>query len=134
MIVLTGLLAGCQGPVNTPGPSTGAMVSFADDVVPIFRARCVSCHASGSLTNSLTGLDMRLTEDLAYDTTVGVPSDQDSSWTLVEPGDPDASLLWLKVSSNNPPVGSIMPLFGARVSGEDLATLRDWIMQGALDN
>jgi hypothetical protein len=62
------------------------------------------------------------------------PAPQQADLTLVVPGDPDTSLLWLKVSSNSPPVGSTMPLFGSRLTSNELALVRDWIAQGAQNN
>ncbi len=125
---------GCQGGVNTPAPPAGRTVSFADDIQPIFNTRCTSCHRSGSPTNTILGIRMVLTDDRSNESIVGQTSSQRPDLTLVTPGDPDASLLWLKVSSNSPPVGATMPLFGQRLSSEELALLRDWIMQGAPDN
>lgn len=124
---------GCQGEVNIPDPPTGRMVSFANDIQPIFSAQCAGCHRANSPTG-ITGVRMVLTEGDAYDSIVNQPSAQDASWTLVTPGDSDSSLLYLKVSSNSPPVGATMPLLGSRLSSSDLALIRDWIEDGALDN
>lgn len=77
---------------------------------------------------------MVLTPGQSIDSLVDQSSSQRPDLTLVTPGDPDASLLWLKVSSNSPPVGATMPLFGQRLSSEELGLLRDWIAQGAQDN
>lgn len=128
-----GLLAACQGEVNLPGPGTGRAVSLADDVQPIFDARCASCHRSGAFAN-LMGIDLELTAGQSHDSLVNRPSSQSAAHMLVVPGDSAASLLFLKVSSNAPPVGSTMPLFGERLTSAELALVRDWIDQGALDN
>lgn len=124
----------CQGGVNVPAPPTDETVSFADDIQPIFDARCTECHRAGSPTNEIAGIRMILTADDSYDSLVDQTSSQRAELTLVTPDDPDASLLWLKVSSNRPPVGATMPLFGERLSSEELGLLRDWIAQGAMDN
>lgn len=128
------LFSGCQGGVNTPAPPSGEETSFSQDVQPIFSARCTSCHRPGSPTNTIVGIPMVLTAGAAYDAIVERPSSQRPDLTLVVPGDAQSSLLWLKVSSNNPPVGSTMPLIGPRLTSAELAVVRDWIDQGALDN
>jgi hypothetical protein len=77
---------------------------------------------------------MVLTSGSSFGSLVNQSSSQRSDLTLVTPGNPDASLMWLKVSSNSPPVGSRMPLLGAPLSSSELATIRDWITQGAMNN
>jgi hypothetical protein len=128
------LMTGCQGEVNVPSAPSGDEISFARDVQPIFTRQCVSCHTAGSPTSTFAGLNMVLTQGNAFDSLVNQPSGQRDDLTLVVPGDAESSLLWLKVSSNNPPVGSTMPLLGAPLTGDELATIRDWINQGAEDN
>jgi mono/diheme cytochrome c family protein len=127
------VLASCQGEVNPPGPDVGRAVSLASDVQPIFERSCVSCHRPGAFAN-LSGIDLVLTAGQSRASLVNQPSSQNAALTLVVPGDSAASLLFLKVSSNMPPVGSTMPLFGARLNSSELALIRDWIDQGALDN
>lgn len=123
---------GC-GSVNTPAPPTGETVSFAADIQPIFNAHCTDCHRAGGLAD-ISGIALRLVEGVSYDLLVDQPSSQRSDLTLVVPGDAAASLLFLKVSSNTPPVGATMPLNRARLSSTDLGLIRDWIDQGALNN
>lgn len=127
-------MLGCQGNVNLPAASTGATISFASDVQPIFNARCVSCHSAGFSVGSLAGVQVVLTAGQSFTSLVNQASAQSGAFTLVVPGDFENSLLWLKVSSNDPPVGATMPLFGSSLNAQDLATIRDWIEQGALDN
>ncbi len=127
------LLASCQGEVNLPGADSGRAVLFDNDIQPIFEARCVSCHRQGAFAN-LSGIDLVLTTGQSYDSLVNQPSSQDDALTLVAPGNSAGSLLFQKVSSNAPPVGSTMPLFGERLSSTELALIRDWIDQGAMDN
>lgn len=124
---------GCQGPVNLPAPSTGETVAFGADIQPIFDAHCTTCHRVGGQAD-IAGIPLKLVSDVAYDLLVGQPSTQQADITLVVPGDASSSLLFLKVGSDAPPVGSTMPLFGARLSSADLGRIRDWINQGALNN
>ncbi|HKQ49775.1 MAG TPA: hypothetical protein VJZ71_17000 [Phycisphaerae bacterium] len=127
-----GMGPGCQGNVNTPPPPSGQMVSFANQIQPIFNAHCIDCHSGGG--PPLSGVTLNLEAGVAYAAIVNQPSEQDASFTLVVPGIPNGSLLYWKVSSDTPPVGSTMPLFGARLSANEVALLRDWIAQGAPNN
>ena len=122
---------GC--PVNTPDPPVDRDVSFATEIQPLFSSMCASCHSEGGFADN-AGIPLRLGEGEALDAIVSQSSSQDASFTLVVPSDSANSLLFLKVSEDNPPVGSTMPLVGARLSSEDLGLIRDWIDQGALDN
>jgi hypothetical protein len=131
LALLTG--AGCPGGVNVPAPSPGATVSFAGEVQPIFNQLCAGCHVTGGLAD-LTGIAVKLVDGQSFDMLVNQPSTQNAGLTLVIPGDSAGSLLFQKVSSNAPPVGATMPLLGRRLTSAELATLRDWIDQGALDN
>ncbi len=109
------------------------MVSFAGQIQPIFDARCTVCHQAGGLADIL-GITLRLVPGESYNGLVNQPSSQRADLTRVVPGDSTSSLLFLKVSSNTPPVGSRMPLFGAALSQAEIDLIRDWIDQGAQDN
>jgi len=124
---------GCQGPVNVPAPSTGEPISFAGDIQPIFDAHCIVCHVTGGRADN-EGIALKLVAGESYALLVNQPSVQNAALTLVVPGDAATSLMFLKVSSDTPPVGATMPLVGARLSSADLGLIRDWIDQGALDN
>lgn len=124
---------GCAGPVNVPAPSTGKTISFAGDIQPIFDAHCTVCHVTGGRADR-EGIALKLVADESYALLVDQPSVLDATLTLVVPDAAAASLLFVKVSSDPPPVGATMPLIGARLSSADLGLIRDWIDQGALDN
>lgn len=132
-LVWIATLTGCQGGVNTPGGPVGRAVSLAGDVQPILSQKCATCHAAGGF-GSAFGSNLALNSGATFGSTVNQPSDQRPDLLRVKPGDSANSLLYLKVSSNNPPVGATMPLLGERLSSSELALLRDWIDQGALDN
>ena len=59
---------------------------------------------------------------------------QRNDLTLVVPGDSASSLLFQKVSTDNPPVGLRMPRFAPPLSESEIDLIREWIDQGALDN
>ena len=130
-VVLAGAAIGCQ--VNLPDPPVDREVSFATEIQPIFTQRCADCHSDGGLADN-QGIPMRLVEGLTLDSIVNQPSSQDSGLTLVIPSDAANSLLFLKVSENDPPIGSTMPLIGEMLPSGELGLIRDWIDQGAMDN
>jgi hypothetical protein len=82
----------------------------------------------------LAGIQVQLGEGLSYDLLVNQPSVMNPEMMLVDPGDSAASMLFAKISSDNPPVGDRMPTFSPPLTREELATIRDWIDQGAMDN
>lgn len=130
-------LAGCGGsgpPVDDstlPGP--GEPVSLAQHIQPIFNASCTSCHVRGGLTD-LDNVRLYLTDGESWASLVNQASTQNSALTRVIPNDSANSLLYQKVSSNNPPVGSRMPFFGAALSQKQIDVIKAWIDQGALNN
>ena len=127
-------LSGCQGGVNPVGPPTGRTISYSQEVQPIYDAHCTSCHSAGGFSSVFSGLSFDLTAGNSHGDTVNQPSSRRADLLLVKPGDAANSLMFLKVSSDAPPVGETMPIVGARLSSEELAILRDWIDQGAADN
>lgn len=136
------VLMGCQAAPQSPDgpespgmetPDNGDTVSFADDVQPIFTARCAGCHSSGGAAE-LAGIELLLTSNVAHNLLVNQRSVQNSDLILVVPGDANASLLFQKVNSDSPPVGGRMPQFQPALSQAQIDVIRDWIDQGALDN
>ncbi len=111
----------------------GTAVSFSADVLPILTSLCATCHRDGGIADQ-AGITLQLVEDLAFDMLLNNNSVQDESLSFVEPGDSTSSLMFLKVSSDSPPVGNRMPFQLAPLSDAQIATIRDWIDQGALDN
>jgi hypothetical protein len=113
------------------GESTSADASFCNfpaDIQPIFSAGCAfgGCHAGAS---AQLGLD--LSDGAAHAALVGVPSAAQPATLLVAPGDPAASVLFLKVGAA-PPVGARMPL-GGTLTDTQLAMIEAWITAGAPD-
>lgn len=91
----------------------------------LFTPTCSGCHgASGAAGLSLTASN-------AYSNLVGVPSRTSGGVLRVAPGDPDNSMIIMKVEGR-PGVGSRMPLGGSALPDETIQLLRDWIAAGAL--
>ncbi len=93
-------------------------VTFADQVAPIFRSRCNTCHnadkAKGGLTLESFGSTMQ----------------GGGSGKVVEPGDPDSSTLLQLVSHKDEPK---MPPNAPKIPDAEIATLKLWIEGGALE-
>ncbi|MDX1645587.1 MAG: c-type cytochrome domain-containing protein [Longimicrobiales bacterium] len=91
-------------------------VSFSADVMPILEQYCWECHSEEN-----TELGLRL------DSYEGVMAGSDYG-TVVEPGDPDGSLLVDMVEAGD------MPEEGDPVPPEQLEILKTWIAEGAQNN
>lgn len=112
--------------------------NYEKHVEPTFLRSCASveCHADAVVDPNEPGDNaLDLSEGNGYAALVGVPSMQ-SDLDLVEPGNPDASYLWLKVTGEHadadnsatpteamPPVGSL--------TADQLSTIEDWILNDA---
>ncbi|MCH2105989.1 MAG: hypothetical protein MK291_05055, partial [Planctomycetes bacterium] len=90
-------------------------VNFVDDVQPILREHCMSCHRGSRARN---GLDLK--------TMRGILSGG-SSGAAVVPGDASASLLYLVMTHERSPN---MPPEEDRLPDELLETIRAWIDEG----
>ncbi len=101
-----------------------AAQSFAEDVMPIFRGRCVSCHAPGKEGFDKSGLDLTTYEGVMKGTKYG---------PMVIPRDPDGSnLMWLLDWRGS--AQTRMPHGKKKLSTCDRDTIRTWIREGAKDN
>lgn len=119
LVTLTGFLMviSCKyDEVLPPEPDPGEIISFSEDIIPIFNASCstAGCHTSG-------GIAPDLRPEVAYE-----------ALTLqgyVNTAQPEESelYLWMNGSKAFP-----MPLTG--VNATYVSTVLQWIEQGALNN
>src|SRR6266508_1707212 len=93
-------------------------IDFKRDVQPIFASRCAECHGEKK-DKAGVRFDRRNTVFLGGD----------SGKLLLVPGNSAESLLYRKVTSDDP--NDRMPAKGERLTEAQIATLRDWIDQGA---
>src|SRR5215471_5606785 len=91
------------------------VVSFDKDILPILSSNCLKCHGEKL---QLSKLDLRSRSGLLKGGNHG---------PAVVPGNAEASRLYRLVSGKENPS---MPLDG-KLSDAQVATLRDWINQGA---
>jgi hypothetical protein len=140
-ITLSLLLTACPGdgtgldengnPME-PAPEEG--VTLSGDVQPIFTANCAfsDCHAG---SNPVLG--QNLSTGQAYGSIVGVTSQEVPTLKRVLPFFPDSSYLVHKIQGTQSSVGGLggrMPLGGAALTDEEIATIRAWITAGAPNN
>jgi hypothetical protein len=112
----------------------GPVMTLSKDVQPIFTTSCAlaGCHRGSSPEE---GLSLAAGETFA--SVVGVPSSQASDLNLVEPGDPQMSYLFHKISGTQRSVGgegTRMPRNRAALKAADIEKIRLWIEQGAEEN
>ena len=114
------------GDVSTPSAQLCAAEpqSFSEDILPIFKGRCVSCHQPGGAGYEKSGLDLASYEGLMKGTKFGA---------MVVPRDPESSnLMWLVDWRASPDVR--MPHGKKKLSICDRNAIRAWIREGAKDN
>ena len=92
-------------------------VDFAKDIAPIFRDRCLSCHAesaSGGL--QLTSADAWMHGG--------------ESGSVFSASDPDQSLIWQLITRTDD--DRKMPPEGSRLNSEQLRKIERWLSEGAV--
>jgi hypothetical protein len=114
-------------------------VSFQKDVLPIFRnSGCESplCHGGPP-----PKADFYLIEGDEYDAIVNVASSEAPGALRIKPGDPDHSYLLAKLLGAQEALGGEgerMPageaLIAPPLPDEEIAVIRNWILEGAPDN
>lgn len=98
--------------------------SFAEDVFPIFKGRCIDCHQPGGPGYEASGLDLTTYAGLMKGTKFG---------PMVIPRDPETSnLMWLLDWRGNAQVR--MPHGKKQLSVCDRTAIRRWIIEGAQNN
>ena len=124
-------LAGCAdyGDSPQPGPTDPVdpptTVSFAAQIQPILDNQCIGCHGVGGQA----GLDLR--PGVSHGNLVGVTATE-SALALVQPGQPDQSWFYLKLTDQQE-VGDVMPP-GGTIGSANLSLVATWIDEGAQDN
>lgn len=99
----------------------GGQVSYSLQINPLLASNC-ACHRNGAVQNGLN-----------LDTYANLMAGGNSGAEVI-PGNGAASLIYEKVSMDDPPVGARMPLGGPYLSPDEQQMIKDWIDQGALNN
>jgi len=98
-------------------------VKFATDVQAIFNNQCISCHNSSD--------DLNLETGNSYNNLVNVNATSYNGKRVVA-GDAENSVLYKKIDGSGA-YGSNMPL-GGNLSATQINTIKQWIVEGALNN
>ncbi|MCK6510817.1 hypothetical protein L6R29_12725 [Myxococcota bacterium] len=108
-------------------------VSFSTCVKPLLIANC-----SGSGCHGAEGFQLLQLQKDTYESIVGgkdgIPSGQGFPLKQIEPGSPDKSYLYLKITQDKPKAGARMPLDRAPLWLEQSEAIRTWIAEGAKKN
>jgi mono/diheme cytochrome c family protein len=118
VIIFLGYLAGAAAVAHAAGQTAA---STPDEVKRIIESRCAGCHKGKKPPKGLS-----LEEASLSATVVGVPSRERPDLQLVNPGNPDASYLLLKIRGAEGIKGRRMPP-GKPLAEEDIAGLAEWI-------
>ena len=93
-------------------------VDFYAKVFPILEASCLECHQGGKAKGGLH-----------LDTRAGALKGGKSDGVAIVPGDPAKSPLVTRIKSEDP--DEAMPPVGHRLAAADIATIEQWIKEGA---
>jgi hypothetical protein len=93
-------------------------VSFAKDIRPILKTKCMSCHGG---VRQLGGLSFLFEEDMYAELRSGKKA--------IVPGSPQQSELYRRVTSDRP--AQVMPPDGEQLTEEETELIRRWIEEGA---
>ncbi|WP_152050946.1 WD40 domain-containing protein [Tautonia marina] len=112
LTVLLGVSAGLAS-------AEDAKLTFTDNAAKIFQARCNTCHNADKASG---GLNL---------TTYANMMEGGGSGSVIEPGSPDDSWLFLLVNHDETPT---MPPNAPKIPEEEIDILRKWIEAGAPEN
>lgn len=99
-------------------------VSFSEDILPLLKWKCGSCHQSGGEGYERSGLDLTSYQGVMKGTKFG---------PMIVPGDPEVSNLMLLLDWRAAPAIR-MPHGRKKLSICDRNTIRTWILEGAKGN
>ena len=99
-----------------------ARMSYAEDIAPIFKGWCVSCHQPGGTGTTASGLDLTSYQGVMKGTKFG---------PMVIPGEPDVSNLIVLIQGE---AKIRMPLGHKPLPSCLSRNIWSWIFEGAKDN
>jgi len=131
---------GTTGDMATTGPAGdmgGPAATFTQVYTMVIASSCAPCHTTaGGIGITQGQLDLT-TQSKAYANLVNVAAAGTQcagKGSRVVPGMPDSSILYLKVSLDDPaPCGAKMPLGGA-LTEDKAEMIESWIAAGAMNN
>ncbi len=96
----------------------------------IFNTTCIGCHSDNS-RSGVPSAGLWLTEGKSHDALVGQPSKKVEGSNLVEPGDPEASVLYNLLTVEGYGTGWYYKHANEVVDSRRLTLVREWILAGA---
>ena len=125
--LILGLVAMDGGGCSPAGPPVAADLTQIE--LKVFRGSCVfsACHGD---TTPQQGLSL---VSPTYGMLVDHPASEVPGMVRVAPGAPERSYLWEKLSSDSPAMGQRMPP-GQSLDSALIASVRQWILEGAMDD
>jgi hypothetical protein len=99
-------------PMPAPTPVPTAKVNFSQHILPIFQAKCFTCHGAGKKKG---GLDV---------STLASTIKGGNGGNGVEAGKLDDSLIWTRVADDS------MPPSKNKLTAAEKTKIKDWILQG----
>lgn len=101
-------------------PLAAAEIDFTRDIQPILNKNCIACHGG-----------VKEAGDVSFIFRDQVLGKGESGKIVVVPGNPDASEMMARITTDD--LDNLMPQpdHGPRLSDADVETLRQWIAQGA---
>ena len=111
-----------------PPPPPPLEPTLASIQANIFTPSCAlaGCHAGPSPQQG-----QNLSAGVAFSNIVNVASTEQPAFLRVEPGDPDNSYLYMKITGDPRISGDRMPRNAAPLSTAKIAAIHDWIANGA---
>ena len=140
VLLVAVLLGGCSDSGNSPPPpdctsvadtSQAATVSYQNDIRPFFADEKYSCTSIGCHGETLPSSEYLLVTHA--DMFEAGPEARSRGICAVKPGDPDQSYIIWKIEGRSG-TGERMPKGLAPMSAQDIATFRQWILEGARNN
>lgn len=121
-----GLVWAASFMVMASGCAALKVASFQRDVYPIFEQNCVDCHMPPKGKGyRKTGLSLETYETLMHGTVYG---------PVIKPGDPKRSILLMLVEGRADASMRMPHQEDELLPAEQIAVLRRWVRQGALNN
>lgn len=124
------MIPACSGSSSTPTSSSTFDPKLSVIQQKVFQTSCVfsSCHGADSPQQ---GLNL---SGSTHSLLVNHPSAEVPTRMLVVPGDPSASYLFEKISSDHPTSGARMPYLSPTLPNDQIDGVQQWIEQGAQDD
>lgn len=122
-----------NGETNTKALTVSTKISFATSIQPIFDRNCAvaGCHVLPTPPQGMV-----LSSGFAYAYTVGIVSVENAPMNRIQPGDPENSYLYHKITGRPAAGTNGMPPPGATSlpTAEEKDRIKAWITEGALNN